>query len=53
MAFGVTVMSTRGTDVFMKGNRPYGASSRDFSKDSNYFIVLITFNIAFEYDTIR
>lgn len=43
---------TQETDVFVKGNCPYGASSGDFSKDLNYFIALITFNIASEYDTI-
>lgn len=52
MTFRGTAMMTQETDVFVKGNCPYGASSRDFSKDLNYFITLITFNIAFEYDTI-
>ena len=51
MTFGVIAMRTQETGVFMKRNCPFGASSRDFSKDSNYFTALITYNIAFEYDT--
>lgn len=51
MAFGVTAMRNQETDMFMKGNCPYGLSFRDFSKDFNYLVALITFIIAFEDDT--
>lgn len=48
MIFGVIAMRTQETDAFMKMNCPYGASSKDFSKDFNYFTVLVTYNIAFD-----
>lgn len=51
MAFGVTAMRNQETDMFMKGNCTYGPSFRDFSKDFNYLVALITFIIALEDDT--